>query len=229
MNYSTIQRATFLSRPNRFIAYCRLDDGETVRCHVKNTGRCRELLVENSAGNSTVLLAKADNPNRSTQYDLVAVYKGDKLINMDSQAPNRAVAEFLPILYPDLQKMQAEYRWGSSRFDFYVEHPTSKRLIEVKGVTLEEDGHTRFPDAPTLRGLRHVEELIEARKNGWEATLFFVVQMEDAIDFSPNDDTQPAFREALRLAKDAGVEIVAYRCKVTEDSMTIATPIPVLI
>ena len=229
MQYPNIQRATFLSRPNRFVAYCRLENGETVRCHVKNTGRCRELLVDNTEGNCTVLLVKADSPTRSTLYDLVAVYKGDKLINMDSSAPNRAAAEFLPRLYPDLQKLQAEYTWGNSRFDFYAEHPNAKRLIEVKGVTLEEDGNTRFPDAPTLRGLRHVEELIEARAEGYEATLLFVVQMEDAIDFSPNDSTQPAFREALCRARDAGVEIIAHRCKVTEDSMTIVDAIPVRI
>lgn len=229
MNYPNIQRATFLSRPNRFVAYCRLESGETVRCHVKNTGRCRELLVENTEENCTVLLVKADSPNRSTLYDLVAVYKGDKLINMDSSAPNRAAAEFLPTLYPDLQKLQAEYKWGSSRFDFYAEHPDAKRLIEVKGVTLEENGHTRFPDAPTLRGLRHVEELMEARKQGFQATLLFVVQMEDAIDFAPNDVTQPAFLDALCRARDAGVEIIAHRCKVTEDSMTIADAIPILI
>lgn len=229
MQYPNIQRATFLSRPNRFVAYCRLESGETVRCHVKNTGRCRELLVDNTGENCTVLLVKADNPNRSTLYDLVAVYKGDKLINMDSSAPNRAAAEFLPILYPDLQRMQAEYTWGSSRFDFYVEHPNAQRLVEVKGVTLEEGGHTRFPDAPTLRGLKHVEELIEARAEGYQATLLFVVQMANAIDFAPNDHTQPAFRDALRRARDAGVEIIAHRCKVTEDSMIIGEPIPVLL
>lgn len=229
MNYSNIVKASFLSRPNRFVAYCRLSDGEVVRCHVKNTGRCRELLVENTRENCTVLLTMVPTPGRSTLYDLVAVYKGDRLINMDSQAPNRVAAEFLPTLYPDLPKMQAEYTWGSSRFDFYMEGPSSKRLIEVKGVTLEENGHTKFPDAPTLRGLRHVEELVEARKQGWEATLLLVIQMEGVQDFSPNDSTQPAFREALRRAKAAGVEIIAYDCHVTESSMHIQSPVPVLL
>lgn len=230
MQYPNIQKATFLSRPNRFVAYCRLADGEVVACHVKNTGRCRELLVENADGNCTVLLVRADNPARTTLYDLVAVYKGNKLINMDSSAPNRAAMEFLPILYPHATRIRPEYKWGNSRFDFLVEEPTGRRLVEVKGVTLEEDGHTRFPDAPTLRGEKHVEELIEARKQGLSATLLFVIQMENAVDFSPNDLTQPAFREALRRAREAGVELLAYGCRVQEDSMTIVDlPIPILL
>jgi sugar fermentation stimulation protein A len=223
MTYPNIESAIFLSRPNRFIANCRLISGDVVRCHVKNTGRCRELLVPDC----TVLLCKADNPKRSTLYDLVAVYKGDRLINMDSQAPNRAVMEFLPDLYKGCTLLRSEYTWGNSRFDFYLETPSCKRLIEVKGVTLEEDGHTFFPDAPTLRGLRHVEELIEARKAGYEATILFVIQMEGVTDFSPNDRTQPEFRAALRAAQDAGVEILAYDCIVTEQGMVLNRPVPV--
>ncbi len=225
MRYRQITSATFLSRPNRFIAYCRLAGGEEVRCHVKNTGRCRELLVPGC----TVLLEWSDNPGRTTPCDLVAVYKGDRLINMDSTAPNRAAAEFLPILYEGTTLLRPEYTWGSSRFDFYLERPDERRLIEVKGVTLEADGHTYFPDAPTLRGLRHVEELIAARREGYAATLLFAVQMEDAIDFAPNDATQPAFRVALRTAQDAGVEILAYSCRVSPDRMEIHYPIPVLL
>ncbi len=225
MTYPNIERGIFLSRPNRFVAYCRLESGEVVRCHVKNTGRCRELLVPDC----TVFLCKADNLGRSTLYDLVAVYKGERLINMDSQAPNRAAMEFLPKLYEDSTLIRPEYTWGNSRFDFYLERPDGKRLVEVKGVTLEEDGHTFFPDAPTLRGLRHVEELIEARKAGFAATVLFVIQMENVTDFSPNDRTQPAFREALRKAQDAGVKILAYDCKVTEDGMTIRKPVQVLL
>lgn len=225
MIYPNIERACFLSRPNRFIAYCRLGSGDEVRCHVKNTGRCRELLVPGC----TVLLCKADNPNRSTLYDLVGVYKRDRLINMDSQAPNRAAMEFLPDLYKDCTLLRPEYTWGNSRFDFYLEGPSGKRLVEVKGVTLEEDGHTFFPDAPTLRGLRHVEELIEARKAGYEATILFVIQMEGVTDFAPNDRTQPEFRAALRAAQDAGVEILAYDCTVTEERMFIGNPIPVIL
>ena len=223
MTYPNIESAIFLSRPNRFIANCRLISGDVVRCHVKNTGRCRELLVPDC----TVLLCKADNPKRSTLYDLVAVYKGDRLINMDSQAPNRAAMEFLPDLYKGCTLLRSEYTWGNSRFDFYLETPSCKRLIEVKGVTLEEDGHTFFPDAPTLRGLRHVEELIEARKAGYEATILFVIQMEGVTDFSPNDRTQPEFRAALRAAQDAGVEILAYDCIVTEQGMALNRPVPV--
>ena len=225
MNYPNVEKAIFLSRPNRFIAFCRLENGEEVRCHVKNTGRCRELLVPDC----TVLLCKADNPGRSTLYDLVAVYKGNRLINMDSQAPNRAAMEFLPNLYEGCTLLRPEYTWGNSRFDFYLESPAGKRLVEVKGVTLEEDGHTFFPDAPTLRGLRHVEELIEARKAGYGATILFVIQMEGITDFAPNDRTQPEFRAALRVAQDAGVEVLAYDCMVTEQGMTIGKPIPVIV
>ena len=225
MKYSNIYRAAFLSRPNRFIAYCRLESGEEIRCHVKNTGRCRELLTPEC----TVLLEKSDNPNRSTAFDLVAVYKGERLINMDSQAPNRAAAEFLPDFYQGCTLLRPEYTYESSRFDFYLERPGEHRLIEVKGVTLEENGHTRFPDAPTLRGLRHVEELITARQRGMAATLLFVIQMEGVTDFSPNDDTQPAFRAALQRAAAAGVELLAFDCRVKEDQMTLQSPVPILL
>lgn len=225
MTYSNIEKAVFLSRPNRFIAYCRAESGEEIRCHVKNTGRCRELLVSGC----TVLLERSHNPDRSTPCDLVAAYKGDRLINMDSQAPNRAAAEFLPQLYEGCTFFRAEYQWGSSRFDFYLERPGERRLVEVKGVTLEEEGHTRFPDAPTLRGLRHVEELIAARRAGYAATLLFVIQMAGAVDCAPNDLTQPSFREALLRAREAGVELLAYGCTVTEDSMRIASPVPLLL
>lgn len=226
MIYSNIERAVFLSRPNRFIAICRsAEGGEEIRCHVKNTGRCRELLIPGC----TVLLERSENPLRSTPCDLVAVYKGDRLINMDSSAPNRAAAEFLPILYEGCTLFRTEYSWGNSRFDFYLERPDERRLIEVKGVTLEENGHTRFPDAPTERGLRHVEELIAARRAGFSATLLFVIQMDGAVTFSPNDLTQPAFRDALIRAQAAGVELLAYDCIVTEDSMQIKSPIPILL
>ncbi|MBQ8382595.1 MAG: DNA/RNA nuclease SfsA [Clostridia bacterium] len=225
MTYSNIERATFLSRPNRFVAYCRSESGEEIRCHVKNTGRCRELLVPAC----TVLLERSQNPRRSTPCDLVAVYKGDRLINMDSQAPNRAAAEFLPRLYKGCTFFRAEYKWGNSRFDFYLERPGERRLIEIKGVTLEEDGHTYFPDAPTERGLRHVEELIAARREGFAATLLFVIQLEGAVDCAPNDRTQPAFREALRRARDAGVELLAYDCTVTETAMEICSAVPLLL
>lgn len=225
MTYSNVQKAVFLSRPNRFIAWCRTQDGEEVRCHVKNTGRCRELL----APDCTVFLNKADDPKRSTAYDLIAVSKDGRLINMDSSAPNRAAAEFLPKLYEGCTFFRSEYKWGSSRFDFYLERPCERRLVEVKGVTLEEDGHTLFPDAPTLRGLRHVEELIAACREGYAATLLFVIQMEGARSFSPNDRTQPAFREALLRAREAGVELLAYDCTVSETQMEICSPVPILL
>lgn len=225
MKYFAIQRGVFLSRPNRFVSYCRLEGGEEVRCHVKNTGRCKELLVPGC----TVLLEQAGNANRSTQYDLVAVYKGDRLINMDSQAPNRVAAEFLETYYEGCSLLRPEYTFGKSRFDFYLERPGERRLVEVKGVTLEEDGHTRFPDAPTLRGLRHVEELTAACRSGYAATILFVIQMERVTDFAPNDATQPEFRRALQSAEEAGVEILAYDCTVTEEGLKISSSVPILL
>ncbi len=225
MQYANVVQATFLDRPNRFIAICRLEGGEEVRTHVKNTGRCRELLVPGC----TVFLAQAESSARKTAYDLIAVYKGDLLINLDSQAPNRAAAEFLPGYYPGSTFFRAEYRYRNSRFDFYLERPGERRLIEVKGVTLEEQGATYFPDAPTVRGLRHIEELTEARREGYEATLLLVIQMKGVKSFAPNDRTQPALREALRAAQAAGVEILAYDCIVTPDAMTIADPVEIIL
>lgn len=177
----------------------------------------------------TVFLDRAQNTARSTAYDLVAVRKGERLINMDSQAPNRAAATFLRRSYENCTLLRPEYRWGNSRFDFYLERPGERRLVEVKGVTLEEAGRTYFPDAPTERGLRHVEELINARKEGFAATLLFVIQMEGVLSFSPNDRTQPAFREALLRAQEAGVELLAYDCSVTPTAMELRSPVKILL
>ena len=225
MRYGQVIRASFLARPNRFIAHAALDSGETVVCHVKNTGRCRELLTPGAA----VYLEKAANPGRKTAYDLIAVEKGEKLINMDAQAPNRVFAQWARTFDPSAQTVRPEFTFGQSRLDFCLEGPQGLHLVEVKGVTLEEHGHARFPDAPTERGVRHLHELMRAAALGHRATVFFVVQMEDVTDFSPNDDTHPAFGAALRQAAAAGVQVTAYSCRVTPDSLTIHRPVPVIL
>ena len=224
MQYGEVRQAHFLERPNRFIAHVELE-GETVVCHVKNTGRCRELLVPGAA----VYLEKAANPARKTAYDLIAVEKGARLINMDAQAPNRAFAEWARTFDPSAETLKPEFTFGQSRLDFCLEGPQGLHLVEVKGVTLEDGGHARFPDAPTERGVRHLHELMRAAALGHRATAFFVIQMEDVTDFAPNDDTHPAFGQALRQAASAGVQVVAYSCRVTPDSMTIHRPVPVVL
>ncbi|MBQ8786279.1 MAG: DNA/RNA nuclease SfsA [Oscillospiraceae bacterium] len=215
MTYNKITKAKFLSRPNRFIAYVELD-GRIEKCHVKNTGRCRELLVEGCI----VYLERAQNPERKTRFDLVAVEKNGILINMDSYAPNLAVGEFLPKLFPD-SKIRAEYKHGNSRFDFYIEDNIKRILLEVKGVTLENDGVVMFPDAPTERGAKHVAELSESIGEGYEAYLFFVVQMKGVKYFTLNEATDPKFADAVRKAAECGVKILAYDCNVTPETMEI--------
>ena len=225
VEYGQVIRARFLARPNRFIAHAALDGGEAVVCHVKNTGRCRELLVPGAA----VYLERAANPARKTAYDLIAVEKGGRLINMDAQAPNRAFAEWARTFDPSAETVKPEFTFGQSRLDFCLEGPQGLHLVEVKGVTLEDGGHARFPDAPTERGVRHLHELMRAAALGHRATAFFVIQMEDVTDFAPNDDTHPAFGQALRQAAAAGVQVAAYICRVTPDSMTIHRPVPVVL
>lgn len=225
VQYGEVRTGRFLIRPNRFIAHVDLDGVETV-CHVKNTGRCRELLVPNAC----VHLEKGTNPNRRTAWDLIAVEKGNKLINMDSQAPNRVFGEFARTYDPQAVAVKSEYRCGNSRLDFCLEHGDGTlHLVEVKGVTLEREGHAFFPDAPTERGIKHIRELMEAVGLGHRATVFFVVQMADVLDFSPNDETHPAFGAALREAVAVGVNVVAYACRVTPDSLLIDREIPVIL
>ena len=207
MDYGCVVPARFLDRPNRFVAHVLLGQ-ETVTCHVKNTGRCRELLVPGAR----VYLERGRNPGRRTAWDLIAVEKDGKLINMDAQAPNRVFAEWARERYADVHP---EVRYGQSRLDFCLD---GQHFVEVKGVTLEQDGRCRFPDAPTERGTRHLHELIRAVEEGYRATAFFVIQMADAEDFSPNDETDPAFGVALRQAAEAGVEIAAWCCRVTPGS-----------
>ena len=224
MKYNNIWEGQFESRPNRFIAYVNMD-GKSEKVHVKNTGRCRELLTDHA----TVFLNKSDNPQRSTAYDLVAVRKGERIINMDSQAPNKAVEEWLLKggLFKDVLLVRPETTYGNSRFDFYVETPEDKIFIEVKGVTLEQESVVLFPDAPSERAVKHMNELVEAVKEGYKAYILFVIQMENVNYFTPNRITHPAFADALLRARQAGVKVLAYDCRVMPDSMTIRHPVPV--
>ena len=224
MQYQQIVEGRFAERPNRFIARVRIGE-RTETVHVKNTGRCRELLVKDAL----VYLEKCPGPGRSTAYDLVAVKKGERIINMDSQAPNKAVEEWLRSggLFDGVKQVRPETKYGNSRFDFYVETETEKIFLEVKGVTLEEDGVVRFPDAPSQRAVKHMEELVAAKRQGYRALVIFVVQMEKVAYFAPNRDTHPEFAQALCRAADEGVEVLAYDCAVTPDSMRINRPVPV--
>lgn len=228
MKYRQIREAVFLERPNRFIAYVDLL-GKKETVHVKNTGRCRELLRKGA----TVYLEEGVNAQRGTQrktaFDLVAVKKGDRLINMDSQAPNKAVGEWLSKkeLFSDLVKVRPETKYQNSRFDFYLETKNKKIFMEVKGVTLEEDGVVSFPDAPSERAVKHLKELVDAKRDGYEAYVMFVIQMKGVDYFTPNARTQPEFAMALKEARREGVVILAYDCEVTPDAMAIGSPVPI--
>ncbi len=219
MKYNKTVKAVFIERPNRFVAKVKLD-GEEIYCHVKNTGRCRELLVPGTA----VWLEDSENPKRKYRYSLVTVQKGERLVNMDSQAPNKAVYEWLKNggLFENITLLKPESRYGSSRFDFYCEYNGRKAFIEVKGVTLENGNIVSFPDAPTERGARHVRELIECMKDGYEAYIIFVIQMKDVLYFTPNEDHDPDFASALRKAQRDGVNIIAVDCNISETEMEIA-------
>ncbi len=224
MQYAEVLPGRFLDRPNRFIAHVETAEGvQTV--HVKNTGRCRELLVPGAA----VYLERCGNPARKTAYDLIAVQKGERLINMDSQAPNKVFAEWAAGLLPEGAQLHSEYVYGDSRLDFCIETAKNLHFVEVKGVTLEENGAARFPDAPTERGVKHIRELQKAAEQGIGATLFFVVQMMGIQSVAPNDATHPAFGDALREAASHGVNVLAYDCAVTADSLAIRRPVPVLL
>lgn len=231
MRYKSIVRGRFISRPNRFIAKVDVDGTEET-VHVKNTGRCRELLVTDA----TVYLSVSDNPERKTKYDLVAVEKirgnGEGfIVNMDSQIPNDVAEEWLKggELFGADAKVFREKKYGDSRFDFYIEYDDKKAFLEVKGVTLENEGVVMFPDAPTERGVKHINELVSAIDDGYEAYVLFVIQMGGVVRFEPNDNTHKAFGDALRRAREHGVEIIAVECDVTPDSMKITNRVPVLL
>ena len=224
MKYTNIVKGEFVDRPNRFIANVIVDNNIEV-VHVKNTGRCKELLVKGC----TVFLQKSDNPNRKTKYDLIAVQKGDRLINMDSQIVNFVALEYIPELFENIKLVKPEYKYGNSRFDIYVETEDEKIFVEVKGVTLENDGVVRFPDAPTERGVKHLKELQKAVTEGYKAYILFVIQMSDVKYFEPNAITHPEFAEELKRAKDNGVIPLAFDCAVTPDSIEIRKPVLVKI
>lgn len=220
MEYKNTVKGIFKNRPNRFIANV-IINGKEETVHVKNTGRCKELLIDGV----TVILEESDNTNRKTKYSLISVYKGEKLINMDSQSPNSVFAEALidgkieQIGSVDFLKREVKY--NNSRFDIYYEKNNKKGFIEVKGVTLEENGVVMFPDAPTERGTKHILELIEAKKEGYDVGIAFVVQMKDVKYFTPNKERDKKFYDALYKAYKEGVNIYVYDCIVTENSITL--------
>ncbi len=225
MRYGNIKKGIFLARPNRFIAHVQLE-GEEVICHVKNTGRCRELLI---SGESVVYVEDhGTNTKRKTRYSLISVEKRGIMINMDSQAPNKVVKEWIEEggFLPGITLIRPEKRYGDSRFDFYLEQGKKKIFMEVKGVTLEEDGTAMFPDAPTQRGVKHVEELIQCKQDGYDAYLVFVVQMSGMKRFVPNERTHKAFGDVLRMAKRNGVRILVKDCMVTVNELKIIGSIP---
>ena len=224
MTYDNIHEAVFLDRPNRFIAHILLN-GQTPVCHVKNTGRCRELLLPGAA----IFVQHSANPARKTAYDLIAVRKGERLINMDAAAPNKVFGQWLsaggPGYVPEL--IRPERVHGDSRFDFYFEHGGRKAFAEVKGVTLEENGIVRFPDAPTERGVKHLNGLIRCVQEGFEAWAVFIIQMKGVKYFEPNRATHPEFAEALAQAAQAGVKLIALDCNVEKDSLNAADPVAI--
>ncbi len=223
MKYSHVVRGIFLSRPNRFIAYVLIDGKEEV-CHVKNTGRCRELLLPGAQ----VWCEISHNPNRKTRYDLIAVQKDLRLINIDSQAPNATAREWLLSGgLGEISGLRAETVHGDSRFDFSFTQKGKPCFLEVKGVTLEHDGVCAFPDAPTERGTKHLNGLRKAVREGCGAFVLFVIQMSDVKYLRPNETTDPAFAKALREAAESGVTVLAVDCAVSPDSMDIRLPVPV--
>lgn len=214
MKYRNIVKGTFVSRPNRFIAHIIIDGKEEI-CHVKNTGRCKELLTPGAE----VFCEKSENPNRKTAFDLIAVYKGKRLINMDSQAPNDVAEEYLSELFPNASLIKREQVYEDSRFDFYIENNGRKIFVEVKGVTLEKDGVVLFPDAPTQRGLKHLKGLQKWVSEGNDGIVLFIVQMSDTKYFTPNKETHPEFALQLEEAKNQGVDVIAVECEVTPDTL----------
>ena len=225
MKYERIKSGRFIERPNRFIAYIEID-GKKETVHVKNTGRCAELLVPGAE----VFVQKSDNPERKTQWDLIGVKKGKRMINMDSQIPNKVVEEWIRKgnLFPNTSLIKTEKTYKQSRFDLYIEEGERKIFMEVKGVTLEKDGVVKFPDAPTERGVKHLYELCEAVEEGYEAYVFFVIQMKGVKYFTPNMKTHAAFGEALKEAQAKGVHILAYDCRVGKDCIEIGKEVPIV-
>ena len=226
MNYDNILKGKFISRPNRFIAHVEIN-GKVEICHVKNTGRCKELLTPSA----TVFVEENNNPNRKTKFSLIGVIKGKRMINMDSQVTNKVVHEWIlkGNLITEVTLIKPEQKYNNSRFDFYIETENRKIFIEVKGVTLESEGIVKFPDAPTERGVKHVKELCDCIKDGYEAYIIFVIQMKDVLHFEPNVETHKEFAEVLKEAAKKGVNIIAVDCEVKEDSINIRDYVKVII
>lgn len=218
MVYENVKEGRFIKRPNRFLAYVELD-GKIEACHVKNTGRCKELLIPDA----TVFVQESSNKNRKTKYDLISVYKGNRLVNIDSQVPNKMFHKWVmeSEFFKDITLIKPEAKYKNSRFDFYIETKESKIFVEVKGVTLEEDGVALFPDAPTERGVRHIHELISSLEEGYEAWIVFIIQMKDIRYFTPNIKTHQAFGTALKEARRRGVNIIALDSIVTKNSIKV--------
>ena len=221
MKYQDMVEGIFLKRPNRFMAEV-LIDGEQHTVHVKNTGRCKEILIEGTR----VYLQESDNPKRKTRFSLISAYKGNMLINIDSQVPNKVVYDAFKNKqiqgYEDIVFLKREKTYGKSRFDIYYEREDGRRgFVEVKGVTLEKEGISMFPDAPTDRGRKHLLELVDARKKGYECAVFFLIQINNIEKFTPNDETDPKFAEALKTVEEEGVDILVYNSKVSADEITI--------
>ncbi len=216
MRYERIKNGVFIARPNRFIAQVEID-GVVCNCHVKNTGRLGELLKKGAR----VFVQESDNPERKTKYDLISVYKGERLVNIDSQAPNKVFGEWAHNMFENVTMIKPECKYKNSRFDFYIEADGKKIFVEVKGVTLENNGVVMFPDAPTERGLKHINELCDCVANGYEAYVVFVIKIDGANCFTPNYTTHPEFAEALKKAEQKGVNIIAVQCDVTKDTLAI--------
>lgn len=218
MLYKNIKQAKFINRPNRFIANIEID-GKIEVCHVKNTGRCKELLIPNA----TVFVQECSSNKRKTKYDLISVYKGKRLVNIDSQAPNKVFHQWAmeSKFFKDITFVKPEAKYKNSRFDFYIETVYSKIFTEVKGVTLEEDGVALFPDAPTERGVKHINELISSLDDGYEAWIVFIIQMKEILYFTPNVKTHKAFGKSLEEAQRRGVNIIALDSNVTKNSITV--------
>lgn len=225
MKYKNIIKGIFIKRINRFIAICSIDNKE-VTVYVPNTGRCKKLFIKGS----TVYLSQNNSSSRKTQYSLISIYKNNILINIDSQAPNQLVEEAIKkgLILKDykITKYKRECNYKNSRFDFYIENSLNRGFIEVKGVTLENKGHTSFPDAPTSRGLKHVEELIKAKEEGYDAFIIFVIQLTPVTDFIPNKKMQEEFSNALKKAINKGVSVLCYECCVKKDEINIKDRVP---
>jgi sugar fermentation stimulation protein A len=224
MKYGETCRGVFIERPNRFIAIVDVE-GIRIECHVKNTGRCKELLVNGAK----VVLERSKKKDRKTDYDLIAVYKGKTIVNIDSQAPNKVVVEKIGTIMGPYDKMIPEYKIGSSRLDVYVESDSSRYLIEVKGVTLEREGMALFPDARTERGVKHIKELIKAVSEGYDAILIFIIQMKGVDRFEPNYEMHYEFGRMLELAHSCGVRVLVYDCVVKEDEISLSDPVPLIL